>query len=128
MTGTDSLFTTKKVWFTENCSNVTVIDVVPKGVNDLLSALMSWVPCSGKMLSSLTCFLLITEQEAPESSNSCVGWLLILPEMYAGMCCVVRALTTAGVHPQLAGLGCPPARFPVVDFCSAVPDVLGCRT
>ena len=102
MTSTDSLSKTRKVWFTENCSNVIVIDVVPKGVNDLPSALMSWVPCSGRILSSLTCSLLITEQEAPESNNSCVCWLLILPEFYAGICCVVRALTTVGVHPQLA--------------------------
>ena len=115
MTGTDSWSTTRKVWFTENCSNVMVTDVVPKGVNDLPSALMSWVPCSGRILSSLTCSLLITEHEAPESNNSCVCWLLILPEMYAGICCVVRALTTVGVHPQLAGLGCPLVRFPVVD-------------
>ena len=80
---------------------------------------MSWVPSSGRRLSSLTCSLLTTEQEAPESNNSGVCWLLILPEMYAGMCCVVRGLTTVRV---------PLVHFPAVDFCSGVLDVLGSRT
>ena len=124
MTGTDNSFTTRKVWLAENSPNVTVADDVPKGMKDLPSALMSWMLFSGESLSMLMCFLLITEQEAPESKSNCVGCLLILPVMYAGMCCVVRALTKVGVHPQLAELGCPLGHFPAAYSCSCVLSVL----
>ena len=124
MIGTDNSSTTRKVWLAENSPNVMVANDVPNGMKDLLSALMSWMLFSGESLPMLMCFLLITEQEAPESKSNCVGWSLILPVIYAGMCCVVRALTKVGVHPQLAGLGCPLGRFPVACSSNCVPSVL----
>ena len=71
VTGTDNCSTTK-VWFTEICPKVTVANDVPNGVKDLPSALISWMHCSGEILSMLTCFLQTTEQEAPESYCNCV--------------------------------------------------------
>ena len=103
---------------------MTVADDVPKGMKDLLSALLSWMLFSGESSSILMCFLLITEQESPESRSNCVGSWLILPVMYAGICCVVRALTKVGVHPQLAGLGCPLDCFLAACSCRCVPCVL----
>ena len=52
MTGTDKL-STRKVWFTEYCLNVTVAGEVPNGVKDLPSALISWILCVGEILSVL---------------------------------------------------------------------------
>ena len=72
MTGTYKLSTTRKVWFAENCPNVTVASEVPNGMKDLPSALISWILCVGEILSVLMYFLLTTEQEAPESSSNCV--------------------------------------------------------
>ena len=61
----------RKVWFAENCPNVTVASDVPNSVKDLPSALISWIHYSAE-ISMLICFLLITEQEAPESNT--VDW------------------------------------------------------
>ena len=105
MTDTDKL-STRKVWFAEYCPNVTIAGEVPNGVKDLPSALISWMLCVGEILSVLMYFLLTTEREVAESNDKCVWWLLIVPVMYAGMCCVVQVLITIGVHTQLAWLGC----------------------
>ena len=72
MTGTDKVSITRKVWFAENCPNVTVATEVPNGMKDLPSAVISWILCVGEILSVLMYFLLTTEQETPESSSNCV--------------------------------------------------------
>ena len=72
MTDTDNCSTTRKVCFAENCSNVTVGNDVLNGMKDLPQALTSWIHCLGEILPMLTCFLLIIEQEAPESNSECI--------------------------------------------------------
>ena len=83
MTGVDRLSRIINICSTCKFPRVTGIITVPNGDVVLPSALTNWVPLMGCTGLPKVCSLLMTEHDAPESSNIDTCKFPILPSTYA---------------------------------------------